>query len=93
MEGGPSAIDTFDRNPALNDLAANPFRPVFNRPIPRWGQSGSALLASNVSGSARQSGLLGFRLAAAYRRMRGRPRVIRSCHADGINHSGGVLRR
>jgi len=68
----------------LNDVAGKPLPPSFNRPITAMGESGSALLASNVSGSSTARAVCGFRLAAHIAECADDLAVIRSCHADGI---------
>src|SRR5579862_3700485 len=46
MEGGPSALDTFDPKPKLNELAGKPLPPSFKPVITAMGEYGSPLLAS-----------------------------------------------
>src|SRR5689334_3925655 len=46
MEGGPSAMDTFDPKPLLNELAGKPLPPSFKPVITAMGEYGSPLLAS-----------------------------------------------
>ena len=91
MEGGPSAMDTFDPKPKLNELAGKPLPPSFNRPLTAMGESGSALLASKRTWKQHgQSGLWVSDWLPNIAECVDDIAVIRSCHADGINHSGGV---
>ncbi|HLX64606.1 MAG TPA: DUF1501 domain-containing protein [Planctomycetota bacterium] len=91
MEGGPSAIDTFDPKPKVNELAGQPLPPSFKRPITAMGESGSPLLASKRKW--KQYGQGGTWVSDWLPNIAGCVddiAVIRGCHGDGINHSGGV---
>ena len=93
MEGGPSHIDMFDPKPKLNELAGKPLPAQLRaRSSRRWARPSSPLLASQRKWKQHgQSGPVGLRLAAAHRRRAPTTcAVIRSCWADGINHSAGV---
>lgn len=91
MEGGPSHIDLFDPKPLLNELAGKPLPESFGDVITAMGESRSPLLASRrkwqqhgdagtwVSDWLPQTATCVDDIA-----------VIRSCWADGINHSAGV---
>src|SRR5258706_13660947 len=46
MEGGPSAIDTFDPKPLLNEMAGKPLPPSFKPVITAMGEYNAPLLAS-----------------------------------------------
>jgi hypothetical protein len=91
MEGGPSHIDTFDPKPLLNELAGKPLPESFGKVITAMGEMGSPLLASKREW--KQHGGSGIwvsdwlpHLATCADDLA----VIRSCYADGINHSAGV---
>ncbi len=91
MEGGPSAIDFFDPKPKLAELAGQPLPPSFGRVITAMGEYGAPLLASkrrwarHGKGGTWVSDWLPHIASCA-----DDIAVIRSCVADGINHSGGV---
>ena len=92
MEGGPSHLDTFDPKPLLNRLAGKPIPPAFGASSPPMGEYDSPILASQRPWEQHgQSGHLGVATGC-----RTSPTcaddlaVIRSCWADGINHSTGV---
>ena len=91
MEGGPSHLDTFDPKPALIGLAGKPIPPSFGRVITAMGEFDSPILASKRQW--KQHGQSGTwvsdwlpEIATCVDDMA----VIRSCWADGINHSSGV---
>jgi hypothetical protein len=91
MEGGPSAIDFFDPKPKLNELAGQPLPPSFGRVITAMGEYSAPLLASKRSWSRHGKGGTWVsdwlpHIAACADDIA----VLRSCVADGINHSGGV---
>jgi hypothetical protein len=91
MEGGPSAIDTFDPKPKLAELAGKPLPPSFKPVITAMGEYGSPLLPSKRSWARHGKG--GLWISDWYphlARCADDLAVIRSCVADGINHSGGV---
>ena len=91
MDGGPSHLDTFDRKPALNDHAGQPLPASIERVITPMGVSENPVLASKRAW--RQYGESGLEVSDWY------PKVgefaddlcvLRSCHADGLNHVGSV---
>jgi hypothetical protein len=91
MEGGPSAIDLFDPKPKLNEMAGQPLPPSFGRVITAMGEYGAPLLASKRSW--KQHGMGGTWVSDWLPHIAGCAddiAVLRSCVADGINHSGGV---
>ena len=91
MEGGPSHLDTFDPKPALNELAGKPIPPSFGRVITAMGEFNSPILASQRAW--KQHGQGGLWVSDWYPEVATCAddlAVIRSCHADGINHSSGV---
>lgn len=91
MEGGPSHIDTFDPKPLLNKLAGQTLPESFGKVITAMGEAGAPLLASQRKW--KQHGQCGTWVSdwlphtAEYV---DDIAVIRSCVADGINHSSGV---
>jgi hypothetical protein len=91
MEGGPSHIDLFDPKPLLNKLAGQPLPDSFGDVITPMGEARSPLLQSRRAW--KQHGGCGTWVSDWL------PHtaecvddiaVIRSCWADGINHSAGV---
>ena len=91
MEGGPSHLDTFDPKPALAELAGKPIPPSFGRVITAMGEFNSPILASQRKW--KQHGQGGLWVSDWYPEVATCAddlTVIRSCHADGINHSSGV---
>jgi len=91
MEGGPSAMDTFDPKPLLNELAGKPLPPSFKPVITAMGEYGSPLLASKRKWARYGKG--GLWVSDWYPHVAQCAddlAVIRSCVTDGINHSGGV---
>jgi hypothetical protein len=91
MEGGPSHMDTFDPKPLLNKLAGQPMPPSFGSVITAMGESRSPLLGSKrVWKQHGQSGLWVSDWLPNIARHADDLAVIRSCRADGINHSAGV---
>ncbi len=91
MEGGPSHLDLFDPKPLLNKLAGKPLPESFGQVITAMGESRSPLLACKRTW--KQCGRSGIwmsdwlpHLASCADDLA----VIRSCYADGINHSSGV---
>ncbi len=91
MEGGPSHIDTFDPKPVLNRLAGKPLPDSFGSVITPMGESRSPLLASPRKWKQHgKSGLWVSELLPHTATVADELAVIRSCVADGINHSAGV---
>lgn len=91
MEGGPSHIDLFDPKPLLNQLAGQPLPGSFGDVITAMGESRSPLLGSKRRW--RQHGESGTWVSdwlPHTARCADDIAVIRSCWADGINHSSGV---
>jgi hypothetical protein len=91
MEGGPSAMDTFDPKPKLNELAGKPLPPSFKPVITAMGEYNSPLLASKRTWARYGKG--GLWVSDWYPHVAQCAddlAVIRSCIQDGINHSGGV---
>jgi hypothetical protein len=91
MEGGPSAMDTFDPKPTLNELAGRPLPPSFKPVITAMGEYNAPLLASKRAWKRHGKG--GLWVSDWYPHVATCAddlAVIRSCIQDGINHSGGV---
>nr|MDQ3624329.1 DUF1501 domain-containing protein [Verrucomicrobiota bacterium] len=91
MEGGPSQMDLFDPKPKLNELAGQPLPPSFGKVITAMGEAGSPLLGSKRTWQ--QHGQAGLWVSDWLPHIAGCAddlAVIRSCVADGINHSAGV---
>jgi hypothetical protein len=91
MEGGPSHIDLFDPKPKLNELAGKQLPDSFGPVITAMGESRSPLLACKRKW--KQHGKSGIWVSDWLPHISGVVddiAVIRSCVADGINHSGGV---
>ena len=91
MEGGPSHMDTFDPKPALLELAGKPIPPSFGRVITAMGEFDSPILASKRQWKQHgQSGTWVSDWLPEIATCVDDIAVIRSCWADGINHSSGV---
>lgn len=91
MEGGPSAMDTFDPKPALNKLAGQPLPASFKPIILAMGEKNPPLMASKRKWA--QYGDGGLWVSDWYPHVAECADdlcVVRSCISDGINHSGGV---
>ena len=91
MEGGPSHLDTFDPKPALAELAGKPIPESFGRVITAMGEFDSPILASKRQWKQHgQSGTWVSDWLPETATCVDDIAVIRSCWADGINHSSGV---
>jgi len=91
MEGGPSHIDTFDPKPKLNELAGKPLPESFGKVITAMGEYNAPLLASPRKWQRHgQSGLWVSDWLPHMAECADDLAVVRSCWADGINHSTGV---
>ena len=91
MEGGPSHMDLFDPKPLLNELAGKPLPESFGSVITAMGESRSPLLASKREWKQHgQSGLWVSDWLPHTAELADDLAVVRSCWADGINHSAGV---
>ncbi len=91
MEGGPSHIDLFDPKPLVNELAGKPIPASFGRVITAMGEYDSPILGSKRTWKQHgQSGLWISDWLPHTATMADELAVIRSCVADGINHSAGV---
>lgn len=91
MEGGPSHLDLFDPKPALKQLAGKPIPPSFGKVITAMGEFNSPILADKrVWKQHGQSGIWVSDWLPHTAEIVDDISVIRSCWADGINHSAGV---
>jgi hypothetical protein len=91
MEGGPSHLDTFDPKPELNKLAGKQIPDSFKKVITAMGEFKSPLLGSKRTWKQHgQSGLWVSDWLPHLSECVDDMAVIRSCWADGINHSSGV---
>ena len=91
MEGGPSHMDTFDPKPLLQELAGKPIPASFGRVITAMGEFDSPILASKRKWEQHgQSGIWVSDWLPNIATCADDIAVIRSCWADGINHSAGV---
>ena len=91
MEGGPSHIDSFDPKPKLNELSGQRIPDSFGNVITAMGEYKSPLLASKRQWKQHgKSGLWISDWLPHLSECADDLAVIRSCFADGINHSTGV---
>jgi hypothetical protein len=91
MEGGPSHLDTFDPKPKLNELAGKPLPASFGKVITSMGEGNAPLLGSKRTW--KQYGQCGMWVSDWLPHIATHAddiAVLRSCWADGINHSAGV---
>jgi hypothetical protein len=91
MEGGPSHMDTFDPKPKLDELAGKPLPDSFGKVITAMGEAKAPLLASKRKWKQHgKSGLWVSDWLPEIATCTDDLAVIRSCWANGINHSAGV---
>jgi hypothetical protein len=91
MEGGPSHLDTFDPKPLLNELAGKPIPASFGKVITAMGEYNSPILGSKRAWKQHgQGGLWVSDWLPHLAECADDLAVIRSCWADGINHSSGI---
>ncbi len=91
MEGGPSHLDLFDPKPLLNQLAGQPIPDSFGEVITAMGEMRSPLLECKRQWKQHgQSGMWISDWLPHLAECADDLAVIRSCVADGINHSAGV---
>jgi hypothetical protein len=92
MDGGPSHIDLFDPKPELTKLHGKPLPGTFRRPVTAMGRTAhTPLLASKRTFKQHgQSGLWISDWLPQVATCADDLAVIRSCHADGLNHVGSV---
>ncbi len=91
MEGGPSHIDLFDPKPELQKLAGQPLPSTFQPVITPMGEYDAPLLASKRQWKQHgQSGTWVSDWLPHTAQCVDDFTVIRSCWANGLNHSNGV---
>jgi hypothetical protein len=91
MEGGPSSLDTFDPKPLVNRLAGQRIPDSFRPVITPMGEFYSPILASRRRWARHgQSGLWVSDWLPNIATCADDIAVIRSCWANGLNHSNGV---
>ena len=91
MEGGPSHIDLFDPKPKLNELAGQRLPPGFKPVITPMGETDAPLLASKRKWKQHgESGTWVSDWLPHTAECVDDIAVIRSCWANGLNHSNGV---
>ncbi|HEX3869252.1 MAG TPA: DUF1501 domain-containing protein [Pirellulales bacterium] len=91
MEGGPSHLDLFDPKPLLNKLAGQSLPESFGSVITAMGEARAPLLASPRKWKQHgQCGTWVSEWLPHTAELVDELAVIRSCVADGINHSAGV---
>ncbi|MFO0846424.1 MAG: DUF1501 domain-containing protein [Gemmataceae bacterium] len=92
LDGGPSHIDLFDPKPALTKLDGQPLPGTFRRPVTAMGKTAFTPLLGSKRKFQRH-GQSGLWVSDWYPEIAGcadELAVIRSCHADGLNHVGSV---
>jgi len=91
MEGGPSHIDLFDPKPLLKQLAGKPLPESFGPVITAMGEYNAPILASpRTWNQYGQNGTWVSEWLPHLAHCVDEIAVIRSCWADGLNHSNGV---
>ena len=91
LEGGPSHIDLFDPKPKLNELAGKPLPDSFGPVITPMGEYDAPLLATKRKFAQHgQSGMWVSDWLPHIAECSDDLCVVRSCWADGLNHSNGV---
>ncbi len=91
MEGGPSHLDLFDPKPVLQRMAGQPMPESFGRPITAMGTASNTLMGTRRAWARHgQSGLWVSDWYPAIAKHADDLCVLRSCHADGLNHVGSV---
>src|SRR4051812_34193760 len=91
MEGGPSHLDLFDPKPKLNEWAGKPIPASFGKVVTSMGEFGSPLLGCKRTWKQYgQSGIWVSDWLPHLSECVDDLTVIRSCWADGINHSSGI---
>ncbi len=91
MEGGPSHLDLFDPKPLVNELAGKPLPDSVAEIITAMGEFRSPILGSKRQWAQHgESGLCVSDWLPHIATCADDLAVIRSCWADGINHSTGV---
>jgi hypothetical protein len=92
LDGGPSHIDLFDPKPELTKLDGQPLPGSFKRPVTAMGKTAfTPLLGSKRK--FKQHGQSGLWVSDWYPEIAtcvDDIAVVRSCHADGLNHVGSI---
>jgi hypothetical protein len=92
LDGGPSHIDLFDPKPELDKLSGQPLPDSFDRPMTAMGKTAFTPLMATKRRFA-QHGESGMWVSDWYpeiARCVDEIALVRSCHADGLNHVGSV---
>ena len=92
LDGGPSHIDLFDPKPALQKLHGTPLPGTFQRPVTAMGRTAYTPLLGTKR-KFKQHGQSGTWVSDWYPEIAtcvDDLAIIRSCHADGLNHVGSV---
>jgi hypothetical protein len=92
LDGGPSHVDLFDPKPNLQKLHGQPLPGTFQRPVTAMGRTAYTPLLGTKR-TFKQHGRCGTWVSDWYPEIAGCVddiAVIRSCHADGLNHVGSV---
>jgi hypothetical protein len=91
MEGGPSHLDLFDPKPVLQRMAGQPMPESFGRPITAMGTASNTLMGTRRTWARHgRSGIWVSDWYPAIAKHADDLCVLRSCHADGLNHVGSV---
>ncbi len=92
LDGGPSHVDLFDPKPALTKLHGKPLPGSFPRPVTAMGKTANTPLLASKRKFARhgQSGMWVSDWYPEIATCADKLAVIRSCHADGLNHVGSI---
>ena len=92
MEGGASHLDTFDPKPLIREMAGQDIPESFNPPkVTAMGTQGNTILPDQREWARHgRSGLWVSNWYEHVARHVDDLAVIRSCHADGLNHVGSV---
>ncbi len=91
MEGGPSHLDLFDPKPVLQTMSGQEMPASFGRPLTAMGTAGNTLMGTRRTWARHgQSGLWVSDWYPEIARHADDLCVVRSCHADGLNHVGSV---
>ncbi|HVX13268.1 MAG TPA: DUF1501 domain-containing protein [Pirellulales bacterium] len=92
LDGGPSHVDLFDPKPELTRLDGQPLPDSFTRPVTAMGRTAyTPLLGSRRTFSRHgESGTWVSDWYPEIARHVDEIALLRSCHADGLNHVGSV---
>jgi len=91
MEGGPSHLDLFDPKPVLQSMAGQPMPESFGRPITAMGTASNTLMGTRRTWARHgRSGTWVSDWYPAIAKHADDLCILRSCHADGLNHVGSV---